>query len=197
MKNRVYGTLILFCSLIACQKTTTPFPVSQPAAPEGFKEYIIPKGDHSALSSNYKVVNKPTMRFMALFDSSCIYTLADTKNATDINKLYGFSDCGSLHHENSARIGWVWNGRAFDLYAYCYADSVPSNKWLGVVAIGIPVELAIRAENKQYILEMNGTTVASMKRSCTAAGISGYQLYPYFGGDETAPQDVHIYIKDL
>jgi hypothetical protein len=25
----------------------------------------------------------------------------------------------------------------------------------------------------------------------------GYQLYPYFGGDETAPHDINIWIKNL
>jgi hypothetical protein len=25
----------------------------------------------------------------------------------------------------------------------------------------------------------------------------GYQLYPYFGGNELAPHDMHIWIKDL
>jgi hypothetical protein len=25
----------------------------------------------------------------------------------------------------------------------------------------------------------------------------GYRLYPYFGGDETAPHDISIWVKDL
>lgn len=195
MKNRVLGTLILLSGLIACHKTTTPVP--QPVISGGFKEYIIPKGAHAALANNYQLVNKQAMRFVARFDSSCIYVSAEAKNAGDVNKLYGFSDCGSFHQENSARVGWVWNGRTIDLYAYCYAESVRSSRLLGTVAIGTPVELAIRPGNGQYVFEMNGVVITSMKRGCTTAGISGYQLYPYFGGDETAPQDVHIYLKDL
>lgn len=194
MKSRMCIVFVLFIALIACQKTTTPAP--QPAVPAAFREYIIPKGAHAAQTNNYQAVKKQAMRFVARFDSSCMYTSVDIKNAGDIHKLYGFSDCGSFHHENSARVGWVWNGRQIELYAYCYADSVRSSKLLGTVAIGTAVELAIQPDSGQYIFEMNGVPT-SMKRRCTTTGISGYQLYPYFGGDETAPQDVHIYIKDL
>lgn len=195
MKNRVYGILIALGSLAACKKTTTP--VSQPAVPEGFKEYIIPQGAHYATENSYRVVNKTELYFIALFDSSCIYSSVDLKNRTDINKLYGFSDCGSLHQENSARVGWVWNGKAVELYAYCYADSIRSSKLLGSVPIGSPAELSIRPEAGQYRFELKGAPVVFMKRDCSSAGISGYQLYPYFGGDEVASRDVHIYIKEL
>lgn len=196
MKNHVFGVLLLLGSgFIACQKNTTPF--QQPPVSDGFKTYIIPKGAHSAQESNYQVVNKLALRFVARFDSSCMYTSADAKNSSDINKLYGFSDCGSFHHKNSARVGWVWNGRSVDLYAYCYADSIRSSQWLGTVNIGEPVELAIRPENGQYVFDMNGKTLLSLKRGCTTTGIAGYQLYPYFGGNETAPHPVRVYIKDL
>jgi hypothetical protein len=36
-----------------------------------------------------------------------------------------------------------------------------------------------------------------MPRSSITAKASGYLLFPYFGGDETAPHDMGIEIKDL
>lgn len=196
MINRLFGVLLLLCvTLFSCQKMITPF--NKPASKHSFQEYIIPKGEHNSRNTLYQLVNKESMHFQARFDSSCIYSTADIKNSGDINKLYGFSDCGSFHHQNSARVGWVWNGTAVDLYAYCYADSVRSSKKFGTVSIGEEVVLSITPEKDQYIFAMNGKSVAAIKRGCTTPGIAGYQLYPYFGGDETAPNQVHIFIKDL
>lgn len=170
----------------------------QPAAVvENFQEYLLPKDQHASPESSYKLVQKESMQFVARFDSSCIYATFDPKNSGDINKLYGFSDCGSFHHENSARVGWAWNGRSIDLYAYCYADSVRSSRLLGAVNIGDTVTLGITPKANEYIFEMNGKVVTALKRGCNATGIHGYQLFPYFGGDETAPHDMHIFIKDL
>ncbi|MEY4702167.1 MAG: hypothetical protein RIR96_64, partial [Bacteroidota bacterium] len=36
----------------------------------------------------------------------------------------------------------------------------------------------------------------SIPRTATGSVANGYQLYPYFGGDETAPQLITIRIKD-
>lgn len=187
MIKRLIAAVLFFAVLDSCQKTTLP---------SSYTAYIIPRGSHYAQGNNLKMVTKSSMHFVAMFDSTCIYTALDPKNLGDIHKLYGFSDCNSQHHVNSARVGWVWNGKAIDLYAYCYADSVRSSKLLGSVAFNTPIELTIKADSAQYTFTMNGKNT-TMKRSCGSAGVSGYQLYPYFGGDEVAPHDVHIFIKDL
>jgi hypothetical protein len=188
MINRLYCLLIIAGCLTACQKSTDP---------SGYTTYLIPKGAHYATENTYRTVNKQELHFGALFDSSCIYVNNDPKNNTDINKLYGFSDCGSFHQENSARVGWLWNGSAIELYAYCYVDSIRNSSLLGTVKINEPCELSIKPAAGNYTFTLNNTKVVTMKRGCTSSGISGYQLYPYFGGDEVAPHDVRIYIKDL
>lgn len=185
---------ILVCG-VACSKKQSDIINKENPSTE-YTEYIIPKNQHAALTGKYRMVSKKEMRFKALFDSSCIYSNIDAANAADINKLYGFSDCASFHHQNSARVGWLWNGNAIALYAYCYADGVRSSQLLGTAAIGDPVELSITVQPAQYIFDYNGKKT-EMKRGCTSDNIAGYQLYPYFGGDETAPHEVRVYIKDL
>jgi hypothetical protein len=201
MINRLVCALLLL-GLAACSKkqddvvinnaankiNSTPYP--------GYKEYLIPANQHYATDNGLKLVNAKVMHFQALFDSSCIYTSRVAENVYDINKLYGFSDCGTLHHNNSARVGWLWNGKAIELYAYTYADSARSSLLLGTVAIGAPANISMSVQPHQYLFSYNGST-SSLPRSCTSDSIQGYQLYPYFGGDETAPHDIHIYIKDL
>ena len=37
----------------------------------------------------------------------------------------------------------------------------------------------------------------SLPRTSATSKAEGYKLYPYFGGDESAPHDIFIYIKEL
>src|SRR5690606_17551586 len=70
--------------------------------------YLIPKGSHYCNNNTLKAVRTAALRFEVTFDASAIYTSTSAANQTDINKLYGVSDCGTLHHTNSARFGWRW-----------------------------------------------------------------------------------------
>ena len=63
-------------------------------------------------------------------------------------------------------------------------------------AIGVPAELTMSVQENLYQFTYNGKTV-TMPRHCTGSSIQGYRLYPYFGGDETAPHDIYVYIKEL
>ena len=186
---------IVMCSM-ACNKSSIDPGVAKENPGSGYKEYLIPANQHSAIGSGLRILNKTSMHFQAQFDSTCIYSVKNAENATDINKLYGFSDCGSAHHQNSARVGWVWNGSAIELHAYCYTSGVRSSKLMGTIVPGEPAEITISVQPQQYVFEWNGKKTI-MKRSCDSDKIEGYQLFPYFGGDETAPHDIHVFIKEL
>jgi hypothetical protein len=193
--NKLVCLAIVICAL-ACNKISIdPVTIEQNPG-DGYTEYLIPKDQHYANGSNLVFLDKQQMRFKVLFDSSCIYSTLYPKNAKDINKLYGFSDCGSKHHESSARVGWVWNGRAVELHAYCYANGVRSSKLMGSIAPGEPAAITISVQPQQYIFEWKGSKTV-MERSCSSDKIEGYQLYPYFGGDELAPHDIRVFVKDI
>jgi hypothetical protein len=53
----------------------------------------------------------------------------------------------------------------------------------------------IQLQDNKYMFLLNGNTV-ELPRHCSGKG-EGYQLYPYFGGDEVAPHDITIKIKQL
>jgi hypothetical protein len=141
------------------------------------------------------VVTGRKLQFEVLFDSSCIYNTELSENSSDINKVYGFSDCASRHHENSARAGWLWNGSAIELYAYCYAEGKRSSKLMGTTGIGQIKKISIAAESGKYVFELDGAKTI-MSRGCSDTAISGYKLYPYFGGNESAPHNIQIAIKE-
>ena len=185
--KRLLPLLLLFCG---CQKIATTHEI--PAPGDSYILYNIPAGAHYCDKNNFKQVSLTEMSFKVKFDSSAIYTTVDPANQYDINKLYGFSD-DSDHHQNSARIGWSWNDHALRLYAYIYSNGIRDSRELSIINIGEEVDCRIKVSGNSYIFSMKNISIA-MPRTSTNAVASGYQLYPYFGGDEAAPHDVRIFI---
>lgn len=199
MSAKPLFAVLLFLALTACQKevsndATNPLP-TQPT-PNGWTQHYIAKGGHSTDKNAYKPVSITEMKFLVKFDSSALYRCADTNNQRDINKLYGFADNNTDHHTNSARIGWRWYQNQLQLFAYIYNNKIESDRIITAVPINQELNCSIRAEGSTYTFKVNGTTVTMPRYSTTVQAI-GYQLYPYFGGDEVAPQDIKIWVKDL
>lgn len=181
-------SILLFA--IACSKTE-----KQNRLDDGFKVYTIQKGNNYCNNNTYDVIsNRSNFDFLVIFDSSCIYKTNLESNQADINKLLGFSDCGSHHQTNSARFGWNWYEDQLNVYAYCYINGVRQYKKLSSLALNKQHHLKMYVEDKKYYFEVNGV-LDSMPRFCSGYTISGYQLFPYFGGDETAPHDIFVSIK--
>lgn len=157
-------------------------------------EYIIPKGKQYCKPMPYTLSDLDSLCFVAEFDSTAIYTTHDPENQADINKLYGFSDNNAGHHLYSARFGWRWYDHSLQLFAYIYNNGVRSWRKLADIAIGEKVKCCIKVSGSHYIFEVN-VKQTILPRASTTATARGYLLYPYFGGNETAPHDVHIWIE--
>lgn len=210
MKLKVYHVLFFVSVLGSCQKndstkSTPPTPKDTTkvdttdtlTAPiDSFITYRILKGKNYCENNSYPLWKQSSLRFVVIFDSSCIYTNVDPVNQADINKLYGFSDCTTLHHANSARFGWNWINGAIHIHAYCYVDSVRQYKELGAVSLNKEVNCSIETLPGKYVFTLNGKR-DTMLRHCTDSIANGIKLFPYFGGDEPAPHDIQIKIKEL
>lgn len=177
--------LFLLIVISACTKPKTSTDASL---------YTIQKGNHYCDQSTFKPITVTNeMKFTATFDSSCIYTSVSKTNQYDVNKLYGFS-VGSDNHVNSARIGWGWRDNALRLFAYTYNNSQVNNQEITIVNIGQEVSCSIKLIPGYYVYTVNGVSVTH-SRSNTNSVVSGFQQYPYFGGDEVAPHKITIKIK--
>jgi hypothetical protein len=159
-----------------------------------FTQYIIKSGEHYANINPYKKVSTGEMNFVVKFDSTAIYQSGLQENQYDINKLCGFADNNSYHHQYSARFGWRWSDDSLRLFAYVYNNGAVQSKELTTIPIGKEMNCSIKVDGNQYIFTVNDTQ-EKLPRESTTAVAEGYQLYPYFGGDETAPHDIYIWIK--
>ena len=59
------------------------------------------------------------------------------------------------------------------------------------------IRCAIQAREGLYEFWIEGEKKSVVPRKATTGKASGYLLYPYFGGDETAPHDVYIWIRNI
>lgn len=162
----------------------------------GFTKYTIKKGQHYAEGNIYKTIETSEMKFVVKFDSTAIYKTIASANQYDINKLYGFSDNNGGHHQFSARFGWRWSNNGLRLFAYIYNNGSVLSKELKEINIGEEVICNIQVTSSSYLFSINDVT-ERFPRMATTSKAKGYQLYPYFGGDEVAPHDVNVYIKAL
>ena len=161
-----------------------------------FKTYTIQKGEHYCDETRLKQVTiANSISFNVRFDSSAIYKTTDPINQEDINKLWGFSE-GNDHHLHSARIGWAYARNALRLYGYVYADSIRYFKEIKTIGFGEIVNCQIKLSSDSYELTAGGSSV-SLPRAPKGTSTKGFQLYPYFGGDEKAPHRITIDIQEL
>jgi len=185
MKLFIVFTLIFF---ISCEKQ---------AEEDVFKIYSISKGNHESDGNNFEYSLIKSLKFYVIFDSSAIYKTSDTSNQNDINKLYGFTDCGSMIHDNSARFGWRWYNNQLQLLSYCYVNGNIKKKFITNVDIGEEIYCAILSCNEYYLFQVNELPFDTVKRACSFDSINKYMCYPYFGGNETAPHKIAIKIKNI
>jgi hypothetical protein len=201
LKNTIHhifiGSIFLFL-LTACDKSQEAIaPVDHPgnSSPQ-FIKYTIRAGQQYCDQSVYKQTNYSELQFIVKFDSTAIYQTVSSENQLDVNKLFGFSDNNSDHHQFSARFGWRWSDGALRLFGYTYNNSIMSFEELGSINIGTEYACSIKVTPANYIFTLNEIS-KSMPRTSTTATAIGYKLYPYFGGDEAAPHDINIWIKEL
>lgn len=194
--KKIISLLGIVLIMFSCKKETASIlKNSHGVTTTQFTKYTIRQGQNYCDGNSYVPTNYSELSFTAKFDSTAIYSNVIPDNQLDINKLYGFADNNSTHQQFSARFGWRWSDNALRLFGYVYNDGIRSSKELGIVSIGAENNCSIKVNPSSYIFSLNGK-VDSLPRTSTTAKAVGYKLYPYFGGDETAPHNIYIWIRE-
>lgn len=132
------------------------------------------------------------------FDESCRHDLG-SDDQLDTNKLVGVGYFPH-HHKDSARFGWRYSVKKgkVEILAYCYSDSQRTIDHLADAFIGESYTLTIEVVNTGYWLSVRGPGYISEKiyRHAHNKHLK-YGLWPYFGGNKTAPHDIRIDLQKL
>jgi len=139
----------------------------------GFRTYVIPKGEHSSGT----FVNHPDnsrITFDFILDESAIYYTEVPENQSDVNKIYGMSDFGKIHQKGRHSSSTIRTIEPNEIY-----------------------NATIDIKTFYYVIVIDNDTTLVRRRPEGYWGlIRRYYLYPYFGGNEYAPHDITIKIKE-
>jgi hypothetical protein len=152
---------------------------------------IIRKGTHS--SFRIPVVTMDTeVAYKVAFMPSCRYDIGPEQ--ADINKLFGLGYMPH-HHDNSVRFGWRYHKEVdmVEVLAYWYDNGKRAWASMFFTAIGQESVYRIRKQGDIHILEARHNTM----RVPVCPRRIGYLLRPYFGGNSTAPHDIHINMQRI
>jgi len=197
MKNAfvIMLTTVLFATVPGCQKPIDDIIEDNNEPPVNTVTYIIQEGQHFCTPNPFVTTTDSQLSFIAVFDSSCIYTTTDPVNQDDINKLFGFSDCNTQHIENSARIGWRWSKDSLRLFGFVHNNGNIIYKEITTAEIKGNINCNIICEKDSYRFTVNGKSI-TLPRNCSG-NFNRYKLYPYFGGNEPAPHNVTVKLTEL
>jgi len=162
----------------------------------GYRVYTIPKGEHS--SGSY--INHPTnskISFDFILDDSAIYTSEIPENQYDVNKIYGMSDFGLRHQKYSIRLGWRYINGEIELCWLRHEDGRHSSATIRTIEPNESYNAIINITTFYYEIVIDGDTTLVRRRPKGNWGlVRRYYLYPYFGGNEFAPHDITIQIRE-
>ena len=187
MKSQfIIWTLTLATIALSCEEFDDRAP---------YRVYTLREGTHGQNLRTENLV-RDYLTYDVIFDETAIYETVDPVNQADINKLFGFADCSDHHHTNSARFGWRWYEGNLEIHTYTYANEVRSSQFLTNVELNKSYQYYIELYDDHYTFWIKDLTdKVSIERGNTCDKGIYYLLFPYFGGDETAPHDITIHMR--
>ena len=177
-----------FCILFLCAACGEDIEIDPDT---GFEVFTISGGQHNSINRR-EAFTGSGIDIKVIFDESAIYTLDVTNDQADINKLVGFSDCAQDHQSESARFGWRWFNDELQILSYIYKEGDLNFELMGAIPLNEEIDLSIRIVGDTYQFSGEGLQNATMQRTSNCEAGENYWLWPYFGGNQVAPQTITI-----
>lgn len=181
----VLFTLLLVSSLTIFSQCTDKYE---------WERYEFRKGSHAAKPLILDIDRDGILRFMAMFDSTCIYDIG--KDQSDWNKLTGLYYLSSKGtHEYSVMVSWRWYNDSIELGYYMHLPDqpLPVKGYLK----SIPLNSIMMCE-VSIVDNINTVIVGNTSYSVESININKntkWIVNPWFGGNKTAPHNIYIYLN--
>lgn len=164
--------------------------------------YEIEKGNHHSINLDKSIVqrnfvsrhNDSKLEFDAVFRNGTLYSPSEVGNHW--NKLYGVS-CSPDHQKYSMRIGWrATEGDSIEIAAYYYngssqwkAEHLGYTKQFEMNLYTIEID-----KDNYYVSFKDAFLTIPINNNCYLP--NRFRLFPYFGGQPTAPQTMKFLINE-
>jgi hypothetical protein len=160
--------------------------------------FTIRKGRHYARPFRFALWwNRKVFTRKVVFASNCRYGLPGDDQA-DTNKLFGVGYLPG-HHRESARFGWRYlpGSGKMEIVAYCYVAGKRIIESVACCEVGQMYQLKLNIMQNEYlftILDSGGNYIGQTIVAKRHSKKLQYGLWPYFGGNRTAPHYMTILI---
>jgi hypothetical protein len=166
--------------------------------------YLIKKGNHYASMSIFEKIggigwNIRTLSMRFVFRQECWWAPARNQDDYDLNKLAGIG-FGTNHHNNSVRLAWVpdfENQGMIKVFGYTYDEKKVGQKFsmtfIKSVHVLDTITGKIESRDGNYYITVNEVTI-QMENVNSDPNLC-FRLFPYFGGNNTAPHDMVIELE--
>ena len=181
MRYIIFIIFTLTILLISCTKKDK----------NGFWVFKIKKDNHRS-TNQVNFFCKDELNFDLILTESCKYQTKEYENQYDVNKLFGISDEGG-HMKNSARFGWRYLNDNLELMVFVHNNGSFYFEKICDIQPNIiyNCQINLLSDKYEFIVGSNKIYMDRYKPNVNCK----YLLYPYFGGNETAPHDIIIKIK--
>lgn len=110
-----------------------------------------------------------------------------------INKGIGITAQFFNPQVNKVQIGWMGQSDSVRLYAYYYINSVRDSAYLYSAAYGHEIECQVSISRDSYFMRVDGHVWVKYLDSPIAKNkFKPVLLYPYYGGEESAPEECEV-----
>jgi hypothetical protein len=175
------------------------------AALQSTFDFVLRRGEHDSHPGGPRAVHFNThvsrsLRFRLMFPAGSDYATANPANQSDFNKVMGITT--DRIHQNSVRLGWAWNPatRLMDLGFYAYVAGTRTMQVLKSVPLGQWTDVEMTMNNDGVKVRADAAVV-ELKRSLGLSRIIPTTTWilctAYFGGDETAPKNITVQVRDI
>jgi hypothetical protein len=155
-----------------------------------WKTWTIKKDNYACKGAYAYTYASNNMDFLFKFDTSAVYQLKESQ----INKIYGLCPGFNALHE-SYRFGWKYYFGKIQIYAYIHDEGSTIKKLLG------EVEISKINKGSIHLVDSGGYFILNEKQEFikfqTNIKNKYFILFPYFGGQTPAQNDIYIQIKQL
>jgi hypothetical protein len=137
------------------------------------------------------------LSFTATFSQDAAYTTSAPSNQSDWNKLMGLST--DRIHDNSIRIGWRWNPatQLIELGSYGYLDGARVMPMIATVPLGQPIDCVLKMTDAGLYAQAGAGSYTQSGSNGVGFAITWVLHSAYFGGDETAPHQIHVAVSNI
>lgn len=173
-------------------------------------DFLLKKGKHSSTPRKFRIYACTTkFEWNVKFSRECWYE-KEKVEFTGVNKIRGVSF--GIHHEkpwgkwkltkwlvNSALIGWQpqfndLEKEKISLYLYYDVNGIEYREIFKTVKVDEEFKITYTIKDDGVYININDESTQYRMRTKTWLRL-GYHLFPYFGGQSTAPHDMVVTIK--